>query len=533
MEKQSWVEREHPWRRIWAEDEARQRASYHARRKDLAEYLVPHRFERTPEVKKSPANLDRADLGYGIGLNRSYLSEIFGHVRSASAEYTWGPLVASSEVDEDGVVEGAPPSGTLARTVWEDATRENTSWRNFFLRKVLEWMLTSPGGFVVVDVPAGPRGSSEREDRERGRRPYVRFAKLSDVVDLGRSGSGFRWIKLREKRDTRSPDGDEDEIQNHYLLYRLAEGGRTRVTRYDERGEEVVLPGQSEATVDMGVIRDKQGEPVLPLVPAMFGEHADIPWLGAGLLPGLDDIVIDLFNAVSEMRAGYRDLVVAFLAYVGPNGDKVEKALESGTRYLDLGDNPDASINRVAADSAEVDAGVTQVELALRAWAEGAKRKGADAVAREMSGIALQAEFQLDLAPLLREITEELDDVESNVMHRLAQVADETVGMDQIKTVGVKRNRDFRPEDEASRIARIVEEFRPMVDRVPSQAQREIVMRWLEATGIVNLDQTVVLANGDGEATLRELLPDEVEELAEVAERRFRQQSDLTAGIQL
>lgn len=513
-----WVERKHPFYDTWADDEERMRATYHARRRDLAPYLVPHRFESGAEgAAGRPQTLDRAELGYGISLNSSYLAEVFGQIRGAEASYHWGPLGGDTD-DESGL----PPIGSTARSLWEDATRENTSWRNFFHRDVLEWMLSSPGSLIVADVPPGRRAA---QSDDATRRPYVRNVPLSDVWDMGRSPTGIRWVKLVERLDRREPDSDDNEISENVIIYRL-EGGRTLVQRWTMDGDRI------GPEIDMGAITDRQGDPALPVVLNAFGRHPDVRWVGEGLLTGLDDIVIDLFNVVSEMRAGYRDLVVALLTYAGNDAEGVFKAIKAGSRMIDLGDDDNARLERLAADSVEVDAGIAQLEQGIRAWARSAKRKASDfeETSQVRSGMSLEAEFQIDLVPLLREVAEQLDNVESSVMHRLAQLDDESVGADALQEIGVRRAREFDPEEEASRISRIVDEFRDGWSIVPAEAKAEVVQRWLESARIADLDQEVETADGST-VTLRELVADRAEELAEFSERSLRQRASLTGPL--
>lgn len=507
-----WVERTHPDYDIWASDEERMRATFHARVRDLSPFLVPHRFEKTEAVRKSPENLDRAGLGYGISLNESYLSEIFGHVRGASAQYDWATLGAG----EDGAIEGRPAGGTTARRLWQDATRTNTNWRNFFLREVLEWKLTSPGSVIVPDVPPG-RQQTASDDALR--RPYVKNVPLSHVLDLSWTPTGIRWIKLLETLDTRDPKGEGNEMRRNVVLYRLAEG-RTIVERFDFDGDRIGEP------IDMGRIVDGEGEPVLPPVLNTFGTHPDVKFVGSGLLTGLDDIVIDLFNTTNEMRAGYRDLVVAFLAYAGSDADEVKEALEAGTRFVDLGDDTEARLERIAADSAEVDAGVTQIEMALKAWARSAKRKAADfaETSQARSGASLEAEFTLDIAPLLKEIVEELDDTETAVMHRLAQLDDDAVGASELESIGVQRSREFDPEDEETRIARIVGEFRDAFGDLGQspEAKKRMMVRWVEASGELDMETEVSVGEEGETVTLREAIEREFEEAVQQARSRRR-----------
>ena len=514
----SWVKRKHPDYETWATDEARMLATFHARRRDLAPFLVPHRHEQDPKNPKNPENLPRADLGFGVSLNESYLSEIFGHIRGASAQHDWGSLGGG-----DGPIEGAPADGTTARKLWEDATRQNLSWRNFFGRSVLEAMLSTPGSVIVCDTPPG-RQDSESDDANR--RPYVQNVPLSDVWDVGRSPTGIRWVKMLEQRDRRAFNAGENEISENVIVYRLDDTGDTLVRRWDLDGE----PMGEE--INMGPIVDRDGQPALPIVLNTFGSHPDVPWIGSGLLVGLDDIVIDMFNTVSEIREGYRAAIMALLVYKGEDFDEVADTLEKGGRAVDLGGGENASLERLAPESTEVDAGLSQMEMQLKAWARSAKRKASDfeETAQPRTGVSLQAEFQIDLVPLLREVVEHFDNVESSVMHRLAQLDDENQRPESLQEIGVTRNRDFDPEDEASRIARLVSEFSPLMGVVPAEAKSQIVVRWLEANGVNDLAQEVETAGGET-VSLREMVESRAEELAEFSERQMRQRASLTGPL--
>lgn len=517
-DQRSWVSRTHPDYDTWHDDEERMRATVNARVRDLNHYLVPHRFEATRTTLKKPENLDRAQLGYGISLNESYLHEIQGHIRSAQATYSWGPLGAGEPI------QNKPPENTTARSLWEDADRENTSWRNFFERDALTWMLSTPGSLIVADVPTG-RASPASDDARR--RPFVRHVPMSSVRDVGRGANGFRYVKMLEVRDRRSFMDAEPGFTKNVIVYWLR-GGETIARRWTMDGE----PMHDE--INLGRIEDRQGDPSLPVVLNTFGRHPDVSWLGSGLLVGLDDIVIDLFNAVNEMRTSYRDAAIDFLAYFGDEDDAAEilTELKEGSRYLYGGNDENASLERLASSTTEIEAALAQIEFGLKAWANSAKRRASDATdrAQARSGVSLQAEFQLDIAPLLREIAGQLDNIESSVMHRLAQLDDENLSGADLDEIGVHRNREFRPEDEASRISRLVNDFREMLPMVPAEAKSQLVVRWLEANGVNDLDQEVQTADGET-VPLRELVERRAEELAEFSERQMRQRASLTGPL--
>lgn len=506
-----WATRKHPDQPMLAGDEAKQRASYLVDKRRLAPFLVPHRFEakEAHRADGTPTNWGiRKRLAYGIGLNQAYLSEVLGQIRRTPSPYRWGTLgQADDEPSSD-----APPEGTLARELWYDATRNGVTWANFFEGEVLEHRLTSPGGFVVVDIPGTPADSRAEEER-MGKRPYFRYVPWSDVEDWGMGEEGLRWIKLRETEDVREPKADDQEHEGFrrlHVLYELRDGA-TVVSRYDDEGEPV---GDER---DLGVVRDVRGRPIVPLIPVRFGTHPDAPYAGAGLLMGLDDIVLDLWNLVSEMREEFRDIVFDFLVHVGPNGPDVRQELEQGQRFVDLGaamGDDQRDIKRVGSGGEAIQFGEMLFRMALQAWALTAKRKAAEAVegtGEARSGVSLEAEFELDLKPLLVRIAETQDELETNCMFVAAQLADRTV--QEADRIGVARETDFRLEDEAGRIARIVGEARDAGLAMTAEAIARFTMRWYESAGL-DLDSPV---EGEGEEarTLRDVLEDATHEMAE------------------
>ena len=512
----SWVTKQHPKYDIYSDDQARQRASFLATRRALARFLVPHRFEGKDT---GPTDLRRSAYGFGIGLNKAYLHEILGHVRSQPVRRTWGSIEEGGAEDNDTATE---PQGGIARMVWEDATRDGVPWVQFFQSRVLEWILSSPGGLVVVDTPRseGSGRPSLEEARTQGRRPYLSWLPYSRLEDFGLWEFGFRYVKLLTPRDTRKPkaSGKESGVQNVRTLYELdPETGETTVSTWDQKGDPV------DDEVNLGKIVDPQGQPMLPIVESNFGEHPEVQHMGTGLIDDLADIVIDLFNVYSETREGYRDSALGLLAYIGPDGEKVQDLLEAGTRYIDLGDGEHNDLKRVAGATEEVDRGMTLMDFGLRAWAQAARRKAAEAQERAAarSGIALQAEFQLDLGPLLTEVSGALDQIETNVMWVVGQMAGLSEG--QLAGVGAVRATDFRPEDEASRIARIVGEARDAAIPLPEDAEVRLALAYLDALDQLDMAEEVEVPGG-GTVPLREVLEDQVRTLIaqQQADRRNR-----------
>lgn len=505
----SWVDKRHPFYDEVLEDELRQRASYIATRKALAPFLVPHRFEGA-EGKVKGERLPRAALGYGLRLQQPYVTELFGHIRATTATYSWGRLGERDEETTD------PPTGGRARILWNDCTGKNESWKTFFERRVLEWMTTSPGGLIVVDsIP----------DRNGEQRTRLTLTPWSWVLDYRAGDRGLLWVRLKEVRDERRPKEPEDtKYSKFHVLYELMEDGSTLVSRYDKDGEPVAFK-DGETERNMGAFVDAQGDPRLPITVFGYGEHVHAPMVGAGLLQGLDDIVIDLYNQMSETRESFRDASFGLLTYRGPDAQMVLKKLEQGTRFLPLGDHESAQLERVTGDSAEVQTGLSLLQAGLEAWRLSARRKVADAMERAsaQSGVSLKAEFQLDSRPLLVELTERLDEIETETMRIVAQIAEVANTPEQIETMYVQRETAFNLEDDAERIIRMLTSAMD-VFRLPAALKVELGMKWLEATGLVDLEKEVEGPEGEMRP-LREIVEEGFTTLAESGDREQTQRS--------
>lgn len=530
----TWVTAKHPHYERYKEDEDRQRASYVATRRALVPFLVPHRFEGQ---KTDPEKLNRAKLGYGVGLNRSYVQDLLGHIRGATARYTWGPLDTAPEDAPEGTTK--PPTGGLAKMMWDDATLTGMTLRNFFLRRVLEWMCSSPGGVIVVDAPphsltddqGNRRKPTEAEVEAMGLRPYFRFVRWSAVEDFDLWKFGLKWVKILERGDDRDPKGENNGDTRVRVLYELLEDRTTQVSRWKADGTEI------GTAVNLGEFRDTQGQPMLPIPVAVYGDHPEVDGLGAGLIADLADIIIDIFNVLSETREGFRDAAFGIIVHKGADGKKVQGFLDDGSRFIDLGPDEYADLRRVAGTVEEVVQGLALMQNALESWHFAARQKAADAMQATggpRSGISLAAEFQLDIVPLLREIAGTVDALETECLFIAGQFAGYTP--EELKDVGVERSSDFRPEEEASRIARLLQEFRNTGMPVPAEAIADLVMAWLDALDFIDLDKIVEPGPAvEGEekpkaTTLREFLRDRVEAIAKDKETNDRNQAAFFGG---
>lgn len=502
----SWAERLHPDWDAWVEAEQKQRASYVATRDELARFLVPHMFEGkdTPGEK-----LHRADLGFPVGLNAMWVLSLMGHIRNAAIDRKWGPLGTGEQTES-----GRPEGGT-AKLLYDDVTLSDTSWPTFFNSTVLEWMLTSVGGWIVVD---------SKEDPGAGRRrPAFRWFPFSSVENYSWGTHGPRQVKFAEIVDERDIKAEESQdLTRRHVVYELQGDGSTVVGRYNDEGDLL-----SEGPVEMGTLRDFQGHPTLPLVQVGFGTHPRIRHVAQGLLMGLDDIVIDAFNVVTEAREGFRDACFSGMKYRGENPEEVKSHIEEGSMFWPLGADPDSDLDRVAADSAPVNAGMALFDANLKAWALSARRKSVEAMesAEARSGVSLKAEFQLDERPLLTVIAGEMDDIESKAMLLAAQVDDENLDVrtsEELQDIGASRSTEFNLEEESSRITRVLQEFREAFGGPPpsEEAQAEIIMSFLEESDIVDLDAEV--EEGEEAETRRDLVRRQVEDRLETQRARSR-----------
>jgi hypothetical protein len=497
----SWVQRLHPLRGIWLRDELKQRASFLATRQHLTPFLVPHRFEGTTD----PSSLNRAKLAYGVGLNAAYMQEIFGHIRATPAHYNWGALATNEGKDIT-----TPPKGGVAERLWWDATGEGVSWTNFFEGEVLEWMLTSPGGLILIDTNNPNVGRINQGEAETlGIRSMFKFIPYSWIEDFGRNRGGYRWIKIAETLDAREPDmkNDDTGMQRRHMLYELTADGRTRITRWDDNGRQI-------GTELFQTIKNTNSQPMLPFVEVKFGKHPDVNYMGTGMLMGLDDIVIDMFNLLTEIREAYRDAVFTFLKYRGPDPDGVRVQLKQGTRLVHTGDDTNSDLGVVGADGSEVEAGLSLLEVSLKNWSLSAKRRAMEQqeATQARSGVSIKAEFQLDLVPVMVSITEQLDIIETNAMFILAQIEGHTV--QEANVLSIRREKDFQMEQEASRISRIVKEYMDAIPGMPAPLLKQMIMRWAESIDFLDLDAMVKMGDGSSKK-LRDIIESDATDIAE------------------
>lgn len=519
----SWATQKHPEHGTLLRDERRQRASLHADLAHLAPFLVPHRFELTDEneTKTGSAFAGRKKIGYAPSLNAAWLSEIMGFVRRAPVAYEWGPLAPGADAEQ---IE--PPEGSMAHQLWIDATRDGTNWTNFIEDEVQQWGLSSPGGFLVVDTPRVAVRSRAEEERA-GVRPFLRFVPWSWVEDWGLDdGGAFRWIKLIEiedVRDPRSTDQKDGGFRRVHLLYELTDAGTTVVTRVDDDG---AIQGEP---VDLGPIESSEGRASLPLIPVRFGRHPLMRYAGAGLLRGLDDIVLDIYNQIVELREEQRAIVFGLLAFTGEDGDSVFEQLKKGTRLLDLGGGEHTRIELIAADGGAVSSMLASLNFSLGAWALGAKRKSKEAVevSGPRSGVSIDAEFQVDLKPLLIRVAEWLDATEREALFVAAQMSGVTP--QAAREISVNRDTNFRTTDEAERIADILTAFRDAIGTLPAELVVRAMLRALEDADLVPLDADAEGATA-GE-TVRDVIERELRELAAVRDERAAQTDRFERGL--
>jgi hypothetical protein len=146
------------------------RASFIASRRELAPFLVPHRFEGNAKARgATPRRLRlRHRPQHRVSLRDS---------RPYPLDQGDLPVGRARRGGDDPEQDGTPKGG-LARDLFTDATKKGTKLRDFFEGDggVLEWMLSSPGGFVVVDAP--PRPATLPIAPTRRRRAFGRTTAL-------------------------------------------------------------------------------------------------------------------------------------------------------------------------------------------------------------------------------------------------------------------------------------------------------------------------------------------------------------------
>jgi hypothetical protein len=360
-------------------------------------------------------------------------------------------------------------------------------------------------------TPAHPNVGriNQGEAETLGIRSMFKFIPYSWIEDFGRNRGGYRWIKIAETLDAREPDmkNDDTGMQRRHMLYELTADGRTRITRWDDNGRQI-------GTELFQTIKNTNSQPMLPFVEVKFGKHPDVNYMGTGMLMGLDDIVIDMFNLLTEIREAYRDAVFTFLKYRGPDPDGVRVQLKQGTRLVHTGDDTNSDLGVVGADGSEVEAGLSLLEVSLKNWSLSAKRRAMEQqeATQARSGVSIKAEFQLDLVPVMVSITEQLDIIETNAMFILAQIEGHTV--QEANVLSIRREKDFQMEQEASRISRIVKEYMDAIPGMPAPLLKQMIMRWAESIDFLDLDAMVKMGDGSSKK-LRDIIESDATDIAE------------------
>jgi hypothetical protein len=461
--------RKHPQYEVYADDEKRQRATFIATLRSMVSFLIPHTYEGDDPGR-------RALFGWAPGLNRRFIQQLMGHVRAQEVRRSWPPLSAP----KDRQITGAPTEGSIAALLFSDATADGVSWDNFFRGRVMEWLLSSPGGFVLVDQPAG-KAETMAEAFEKGLRPSVRFVPFSEVWAFEFGRHGFTRVKLVESEFDADPlfpgttSTGNVVSSSTVVVYSLdPEDGHTVFARYDI--EDNLLD-----RADLPRFENPQGQPILPLVPVKWGEHAAVAGVGEGLLSGLADLVIDRYNIVNEMRAGSRDMTFAVDFYRGTDYAAVVTQREAGSRMVNIGTDPNAQLGRIGADPSEVTVTIQQLQVNLEEWVKTVSEKS-DALSdspQTRSGVAIQAEFQLAMKPILTLAARELDAIEEQVMYIVAQFQGESPAA--AFAVSVETNVDFRMENEADHVAGVLEAAQRGDLRLPPELLVAAVMTFAEA----------------------------------------------------
>jgi hypothetical protein len=479
----------HPSYDYWTKLEQKFRATHIADAEHLNPFLIPS----ATEGADTPGQLlPRARLSYGIPLNSAWSGSVIGHVQGANRSYSWGATTSADEIQT-----ATPPDGD-AKLWYDDITADGTSLPNFINGTVMEWMLSSPGGFIVCDTnaTAGLNGVTKLQVQELGLRPYARFIPWSAVEDFGRSKNGYTWLQFKETTHTRKPFSEANgpaQTENcvFYILDEVT--GSTTVYRLDKDNALVDV-------IDMGVIQSPAGVPMLPIIPVKFGDHPKLPYLGQGLYLGTADIIIQLFNRLNEQQHRYRKGMFGLLQVASPSTENHQKITDQMNRASSvIFTGPEDKMLNVGANTDGISAGLEVIAALLTHFYMAVSQKtdenGGSATAQ--SGFSMVVDHQRSVKPLLTRVAEALDAIETNLLYIFAQLAG-SYTLEQAGELKVVRDTNFRVEDESERILRILKAMVSVME-VPKVVQEQLVFQVLERTKLVDLNQVM-----DSGLTLRE-----------------------------
>jgi hypothetical protein len=295
---------------------------------------------------------------------------------------------------------------------------------------------------------------------------------------------------LLEIEDTRDGKGGGKFNEQRLLSYVLGADAIT-VTRTKLDGAAV------GDVVTLPLLYGTRGVPQLPFVPVAFGRIPEISFVGGGLLRGLDDLVLDLYNQVVELRVSSRE-VYGLLTYSGTEAEEVKRQLIAGSALVALG--AEGTLSRLQADGTAPQSIAATIALGLQLWASAASEKVASAKTQtdSRSGASIATDHTLRVRPLLTLLASTLDRIETDTLCLVAQMAGNSAA-DAARVV-VTTDTAFSLEDEASRIARIVTELATAIAalrtaRLDNAALVEPVVRTvLDRANVVPSDRVAGIA---------------------------------------
>ena len=473
----------------------------------MVDEIIPYRREK--EIR-------RKLFAYGVPWNTVLVDEKAGHIAGAPTRRDWGPLGSKSDKGIVGAPEGWP-----ARDLYAEATMTGQSYETFWGEIVLRRMLATLGGLILVSMPTPPEGAEIRtlEDAARaGQRPFYSYIPLSDLLNWHYGDRGFTWIKVREESDAAGGTPDfqldgEQRFDHNAVWYWLADDGVTWFRRTDFEDNVIDEPRP------IGRFEAPDGRAILPLVHVRLGHHNVVPWAGTGILSGLDEIVLRAFNLNAEVHETFRNgTASAPLVYRGTDASHVVEQLDSLSEFLDIGQDPNALLNRLSGDPTEIAAGLELKNDLRRDW-ESKARANIEKLIREeatpMSGVAIEASHATSQRPLLVAAAKALDAAEEQALYIAAQMTG--ANPQDAFNVRVETDTTFRLEEEASRIGRI---YNDAQDLIPPEAAARLGVQMLEAMGNFDMDEEVEV--GGEKVSLRDVF---------LAQLRDKLRSDVTDSL--
>jgi len=403
------------------------------------------------EEENGDHHKSRKEQAVYVNFPRKTARKVVGHLSRQSPD----PNETISFGDLGEIREGNDDERNRATELWRNVDgrgKIGSRWSQWWDSVHMRAMATGHRWILVEAPRVGDEPITQRDEFERGIRPYcVEYSPLS-VPNWGMSGQGLDWLLIRIDSVESSVSGSsfEQDVETTYYLHvregytdldhdawTFSEGGWWK---FDDNGDILVDPDGNEQTGDYD---RTDGE--IPAIPFYYQRAQEAPE-GTATLPNTDayseKVLSDTPNGGLRMsNPGLTELGQIASAYMnlGSSGDN--DAIEGGSRtlyFLGMGSDEHTSVVKQVSGGSRIvgvphdtetgeppkihDSGSVSanegIESRQERKVEEAKIHAAEEVAIQPgeSGVSKQATFEQQSSPLLAVMAEERETAQQSVI---------------------------------------------------------------------------------------------------------------------